>query len=208
MECLQQILGILGSLGIISASIVAFFGINSWRKEMREKKQYELAEEVLSLFYEAKDKISAIRSPLGRRGEREGREKDVNETPEQTEALDQAYVVFNRYQKHQEAFNKLNALRYRFMALFQREKVAPFDELNKIINEIFTAANLLGHYWYRIRKGHLIRNQKEFDKIMANIDKYEAIFWEGLKSPDPITPKVDKMVAGIEKICEPILRRK
>ena len=146
---------------------------------MRGRKQYELAEEVLALFYEARDKISAIRSPLGRKDETEGREEGPNETPEQKEAFDQAYVVFNRYQKHQETFNRLYALRYRFMALFKREKVAPFDELNKILTEIFIAANMLGHYWSRIRKEHLIRNHKEFDKIMANIEKYEAIFWAG-----------------------------
>ena len=61
-----------GWLGVISAVIyalatgfaagVAIYGIRSWRREFRGKRQIELAEDVLALFYEARDAITAIRS--------------------------------------------------------------------------------------------------------------------------------------------------
>lgn len=41
---------VIKSLSIIIASIVAIYGINSWRREAKWKRKYELAEEVLSLF--------------------------------------------------------------------------------------------------------------------------------------------------------------
>ena len=49
----------------IFVSGVAIYGIKSWRKEFKGKRDIELAEEVLELFYKAEDAITAIRSPLG-----------------------------------------------------------------------------------------------------------------------------------------------
>ena len=204
MDCLQ----IVESLSVIIASIVAVFGINSWRREMRGRKEYELAEEVLTLFYEAKDKIKAIRSPLGKKDEAEGRKTGEHETPAQKEALDQVYFIFKRYQNYQETFNRLDALRYRFMALFGNAKVEPFTRLNKMINSIFIAANMLGgHYWPRLREGR-IRTEEELDDINRQINKYEAVIWEGLAKPDPINDDVDIIIKNIEEICGPIIKRK
>lgn len=208
MECTQQILEILGSLGIILASIVAFFGINSWRRELRERKQYELAEEVLTLFYEARDKISAIRSPGGYVGEGESRKPNPKETPEEKEALDSAYVVFERYQKNQETFNRLHALRYRFMAIFETNKAKPFFDLNNITNEIFTAARMLGTLWHMRSQTYLPRSKERYDKIIKDIEKYEAIFWWDVKVRDSIEQKVEKTVKEMDEICRPILRGK
>lgn len=204
MECVK----ILESLAVIAASGVAIWGINSWRREMRGRKEYELAEEVLALFYEAKDKISVIRSPFGYIGEGENRKERPNETPEEKRALNDAYVVFERYQKNQETFNRLHALRYRFMAIFGEDKVKPFYDLNNIVNEIFTAARMLGRLWHMRSQTHLPRPQERYDKIIEDIGKYEAIFWDSLKDTDPITQKVKSVILEIDKICKPILGKK
>ena len=61
---LKLVFDILKSISIIIASGVAIYGINSWRREIKWKRKYELAEETLSLFYEVQDAISIIRSPF------------------------------------------------------------------------------------------------------------------------------------------------
>lgn len=202
MEWIQ----IVESLAVIAAALVAIYGISSWRREMKGRKEYELAEEVLALFYEAKDRISAIRSPLGRSDEGKSRQTSPEESPEEKDAFDRAYVVFERYQKHQETFNRLHMLRYRFMALFGREKAKPFDDINKIITKITTAAGILGHYWARLSKTHLPMNEKKYENLIKQIEKYRSVIWLGFE-PDPIAPKVDKLIEEIEKTCEPILRK-
>ena len=204
----MTLIQILESLAVIIASIVAIFGINSWRREMRGRKKYELAEEVLSLFYEAKDKISAIRSIHGNVEEGKSRKPNPNETPDEQKALNDAYVVFERYQKNQETFNKLHALRYRFMAIFGSNKGKPFIDLNKTINEILISAHILGKLWNMRSQTSLPRGENRYEKIINSIQKHEAIFWEGLKEPDPITPRVESIILEIEKICEPILKQK
>lgn len=200
---MKEVFNVLESLAVIVAAGVAVYGISSWRREMRGRKEYELAEEVLALFYEACDKISVIRNPLGWQGEGETRKSRESETPEEKECLDQAYVVFERYQQNQEVFNKLHSLRYRFMALFGRDKAEPFDELRRILNEIFTSAQMLGRLWYRVQNRRLPPEQDK--KIIRMIEKHEAVFWSGPDETDPIRPRLEKTVADIESICSEII---
>ncbi|MEE8449682.1 MAG: hypothetical protein V3S39_08620, partial [Thermodesulfobacteriota bacterium] len=142
-------LEVLRNLSIVAAALTAIYGINAWRRELRGKKQYELAEEVLVLFYEARDKVRAIRNPFGREDEGQNRKSKPNETEQQMKVLDQAYVIVERYEKNERVFNRLHALRYRFMALFGPEKAEPFDELNQILKEILISAHMLGIFWWR-----------------------------------------------------------
>lgn len=199
-----KIIEVVESLAVIAASLFAIYGINSWRREMRGRKEFELAEEVLALFYEAQDKIRAIRSPMGWAGEGESRKPGPNETPEQKASLDRAYVVFERYQNSQETFNRLHALRYRFMAVFGREKAKPFDDIRGVINKIFISAHMLGRLWER--QTHLGLNEEERKKLIKQIEKHEAVFWEEGEGRDLIAPEVERIVLEIENICEKILR--
>ncbi len=200
-----EIIEIFESLAVIVASIFAIYGINSWRREMKGRKEFELAEEVLALFYEAQDKIRAIRSPMGWAGEGESRKAGLEETEEEKRILDQAYAVFERYQKNQEPFNRLHALRYRFMVVFGREKAKPFDELRGLLSEIFIASRRLSQLW--LRQIRPIRRKQIEEKLLSDINKYEAIFWEGMGDPDPISPKLNGIVSEVEQICEEILRQ-
>ena len=76
----------------------------------------ELAEEVLALFYEARDAVAYLRHPLVMSSEIEDIKKAENETEQQWEARKNASVVFKRYNERQELFNRIHSLRYRFMA--------------------------------------------------------------------------------------------
>lgn len=198
---------ILESLAVISAALVAIYGINSWRREMKGRKEYELAEEVLALFYEAGDNIGAIRSPLAAVGEGQSRKANPKEKPKEKEAFDRAYIVSERYQKRQETFNRLYALRYRFVAIFGQDKAMPFDDLDNIANDILIAARMLGFYWAHLNQTHLPRSEEKINKLIKDRQKYEAIIWAGF-DPDPIVPRVKSMIEKINDICEPILRRK
>jgi hypothetical protein len=75
---------IIKSISIIIASTVAIYGINSWRRETKWKRKYELAEETLSLFYEVQDVISIIRSPFSRNEEGKKRNRIENEKKKKT----------------------------------------------------------------------------------------------------------------------------
>lgn len=190
---------------VIIASVTAIYGITSWRRELKWKRKYELAEEVLSLFYECKEKISIIRSPGGYVGEGKTRKRSENEKPEETEILDNAYVFFERYKREKEPFIKLYTLKFRFIAVFGKNANEPFDEMRKIVNEILMAANRLGNRYWK-DQGRKRFTEQQFEKHLAEMEKYEEIVWTTYDD-DEFENKVNKSIEKIEIYCLSIMKQ-
>ena len=194
----QSIASGITCLAMIFTAFVAWRGIKAWKWEFRGKRQIELAEEVLSLFYQARDVIESIRSPIGYLGEASTRKQVENETPEEKDALDRAYAVRERYEERREMFSKLQSLRYRFMAQIGKEEAKPFSEIRKVLNQILRASRRMALLCVpRHRPG---REKKNVEK---QIQKYEAIL-EG----DEIKKRVEKAVSQIEETCRNIITMK
>ena len=54
----------IGTVGAVIASLTAIWGVWQWRRQMIAGRKMQIAEEVLSAFYEAQDIIRAARSPM------------------------------------------------------------------------------------------------------------------------------------------------
>lgn len=197
---------LLQSLSIIIASSVAINGINSWRREVRWKSQYELAEEVLSLFYEVQETISIIRSPLIFEKEGRTRKKIENENPKDTEILDRANIVLERFEKNKEPFYKLRALKYRFITVFGKETESPFKDLIKLMNEIITASKILGRIHWK-DQGRRKFTEEQFEIHLKEMKKYEDVIWES-QNEDNIKAKLDEIISEVEQICSGVLKKK
>ncbi|OGW76340.1 MAG: hypothetical protein A3J72_00385 [Nitrospirae bacterium RIFCSPHIGHO2_02_FULL_40_19] len=93
------------------------------------------------------------------------------------------------------------------MARFGRENETPFIELNKILNEIFLAAQMLGtHYWQR--QGRVKMEGEEFKKHLEEMHKHESIFWFQGEKRDEIGPRVEKVIKQVEDITKSTLAEK
>ncbi|TXK77204.1 hypothetical protein [Mesonia sp. K4-1] len=196
---------ILKSISIIIASGVAIYGINSWRRETKWKRKYELAEEALSLFYEVQDAITTIRSPFGNVNEGKTRERNENERAEDTKILDRAYVVIERFEKNKEPFFKLRALKYRFKTIFGKESENYFNDLVKLTNRILTVSGFLGRYWKDQGKWNYTDEQEK--KNLERIEEYESIIWEGWGDrKDEIKEELERIIEGIESVCNNVLK--
>lgn len=195
---------VLNNISLFIAIWVAIYGIDSWRREHRGRRQADLAEETLALFYEAKDAIIHMRSPMGFTSETEDVEKRDGESDANYEARKSANVVFYRYNQHIELFNKIHAMRYRFMAQFGADRARPFDELRKIVGEITIAARTLGRLWPRSR----FRDEEAFEKHLELVQKYEETFWDSYGEEDPINPRLDDIISTIENSCRAIIEAK
>ncbi|MEN2412152.1 hypothetical protein [Flavobacterium mesophilum] len=192
-------------ISVVVASVTAIYGITSWRRETKWKRKYELAEEVLSLFYECKEKIAVIRHPASYVGEGKTRKRRENEKPEESEILDNAYVFFERYEKEKEPFLKLASLKFRFIAIFGKEATLPFDEIAKILSDIFFAANRLGNRYWK-DQGRKNFSEEQFDRHLQEMEKYEDIVWNSFEN-DKIELKIDNCIAKIEKYCLSIIQK-
>ena len=193
----MEVTNIVESISVITAAWAVFYGVNVWRREYIGKRKIELAEEVLALFYEARDAISYIRNPFSYIGEGNTREAAPNESQEEKKINDNAYVVFERYNKRQELFNRIYSIRYRYMARFGKESAKPFNELNRIVNDIFISAKMLSHYWLQQGRRDW-KNESEFKKHLDEMHKHESVFWEKSSDNDPIIPRIDKVISDIE----------
>ncbi|MFA6902810.1 MAG: hypothetical protein WC236_06995 [Gallionellaceae bacterium] len=195
---------LLNQISIFVAVWVAVYGIDSWRREHTGKRQIELAEDSLALFYEASDAIKHLRHPLSFTSEIESIERGKYENDKEFKARENASVVFKRYNVHQELFNKLHAMRYRFMAQFGKDKAIPFDDIRNIVNEITSSARILSRLWPRDN----FKSENEQDLHRRQVEKYESIFWEGLEEDDPINPRLNLVISEIEATCQDVISGK
>jgi len=195
---------ILQSISIIIAASFAIYSVNAWRRELKGQRELDVAEQALSLIYECRDNLRMIRSPLGYVSEGTTRKRRNNETEEESKVLDNAYVLIERYERIKDSFIKLQAIKYRFMALFGQKNAEPFNEVNKIMSELFGAAiRLGGRYWNPKYQAQAERDPKWYDRMA----KEEAKFWAG-QDPDTIAQRMDNAVAHVENVCSKIIWRK
>jgi hypothetical protein len=192
---------LLKNFSILIGIWVAISGVNAWRREHSGKRRAELAEDTLALFYEVADAIRVLRHPFSFPQETEEVEKAEEESEQAYRARKNASVVFHRYKQHQELFNRLHAMRYRFMAQIGKEEAKPFDDIRKIVNEIIAAARMLARLWARSD----FASGQQWREHQQRVDNQEAVFWEGLKDKDPINPRLDKTVQDMEQICKAVI---
>lgn len=126
----------LNQISLLIGIWVAIYGINAWKVEHIGRRNIDLAEDSLALFYEAEDAIRHIRHPFSFASETDGVRQGENESKTNFEARKNASIVFIRFNEYQELFSKIYATRYRFMARIGKEKAAPFEDLHRITNEI------------------------------------------------------------------------
>lgn len=188
-------------ISLIIGIWVAIYGIDSWRREHTGKRQIELAEETLALFYEARDVIAQIRHPVSWGNETSDIERGEHELEKEYEARKKASIVFTRYNENKEVFNKIHSLRYRFMAQVGKEEARPFDDLRKIVNEIFISARTLARLWAR----DYFRTDEEYHKHWEQIQKHEEVFWDELSDDDPINSRLAMIVETIEATCKKVI---
>lgn len=198
----MELTGILRDISLFIGIWVAIYGIDSWRREHIGKRKIELAEDTLTLFYEAVDVIHYLRSPGSFASETEDIKQMNGESEDAYQARKNAGVLLKRYNEHQELFSRIHAMRYRFMVQIGKEEAKSFDELRKITIELISSARRLSMLWARSQ----FRTEEQWNKHQQDVEKYESVFWEGLPENDPINPRVKKVLLDIEHACHKTIK--
>lgn len=183
------------------ATMLALYGLDAWRREHAGKRRIELAEDALALFYEAQEALLHVRNPASFGYENQDLVRGDQETDAEYHARKQASIVFTRFATYSELFNRLYAMRFRFMAQIGKEQAQPFSELRTIANEIQIAAQMLARLWAR----NHFRTQEDFENHRRLVERYEAVFGWGLPDEDPILPRVATVIATMEHICQDVI---
>lgn len=195
-----ELIGLLSNVAVFGASVAAVWGVNAWKREFKGRRDIELAEDVLCLFYRIERAIQAIRWPGSDSSEQQGRAPEQRETPAQEQARNQAYVVFKRIQEHTEVFHQMYTLRFRFMARFGRDAAKPFDEMKRIADEIWVSAKCLEELWAeRLRRG-----EQTSAKTEVLIAERESVI-RSRSADDQIARRVTNIIEEIERLCRSII---
>jgi hypothetical protein len=181
----------------LSTATVAFcaviYGFDKWRRELVGKRKCELALEILEQFYKARNAILIIR--------RAGILK--YETQEQNYQDNPFNVFYNRLNSQRDIISKINTLQFKYMALFganDSKLLKPFNELNKLINEIIVTLDILheDHTTYSdVRQG-----LPEHYKAQI-IEMRSKVISSG--ENDDINIRLTQIIIDIENICQPII---
>jgi hypothetical protein len=203
VEIIKALPTIVASVAATIASIVAIYGINSWRREFKGKRDIELAEEVLELFYRAQNAIRAIRSPLGHESEGGKVIERLKAEGKDSNISIQTAVLLERFEEREEIFQKLHALRYRFIARFGKDKAKPFDDMKQSINTMFISAKMLFILKESKKDGDVGTEDKP--SVNEKIREYEANLTWGDDEREKIAPMVEAAVKQIEETCRKII---
>lgn len=183
---------IIESISVILASIFAICGINTWRKETRWKRKYELAEEILANFYEAQRDIQEIRMPVRLAWFNESELKADNDTKIRNEA----HNYYERIAKNRAAYDRLETLKFRFMILFGKKHEGYFSELGKIYGKLYLANN------------EVVRIKLSPDPDNEELKRQNKIRFASLKEDDSIDSKLQEIISGVETVCDGIIGKK
>ncbi len=179
----------------VGATLAAHLGFKRWREQRWIERREHLAEQVLADFYEVRSVFRWVRSPGAFSGEGETRSRPKKEEPPELERLRNAYFTpIERMQAQKKLFSRLVAARFRFIALFGVEAVAPFEKIRKVQIDIELAAQELIE-----DAGH---DQDETTK-----ENRRTIWWR-TDTGDEIDKVIEEAVGQIETICRPILEAK
>jgi len=193
---------ILQAVSIILACWAVIAGIDAWRREFVGKRRIALAEETLEAFFTIRDAIAFIRNPWSNTDAGISRKRREYETEEETELLNRAYIVYERYQAKEEVFARFATLKYRFMAAFGKDTEDIFTRTQKTLNRIFVAAQMLGtHYWQR--QGRVQMSDEEFKKHLDEMHREEEVFWDLNKANDEIRTNLNGILSDLEKVTAP-----
>lgn len=118
---------LLESIAVIIASGAALYGVSSWKKEVKWKRETEFNEEVLFQFYVCHDTIKYIRNFAMFDIKNSTYIPTDKLSPSQNESLKTAQIIFDRYNKHIDTFSNLKKLKFRFKAIYPDKSLEPFD---------------------------------------------------------------------------------
>jgi hypothetical protein len=181
---------------VITVSL-AIFAVHVWRVQLVTKRRFEVAEEALSTSQEVVYALSGIRSVGGWSNEGQTRKRGENETKEESERLDHAFVPFERISHFSELFAKMMKSVVLVEIHFGSTMANHMRILLDARGEIIMAARGMER---------MSRKDWPTDKDESRMNKYMAVLYEGYgdaieNEKDVLSEKIKAAFAAIEAEC-------
>ena len=178
-----------GAIATLAGVAIALYGLNTWKREYKFKRNSELLEEALVLFYQAEHAFSYLRNGFIFSNElKEFAFPTELEEGYSKEKYKYTYSIRKRFDEKQHIFDKLYSIELRFRARFGKESTKQFGSIKEKVKELLLAADE-----YSI-KG-LEKNK---------ISKLQKTIWKDYRKSgdeDSFGNSVNEIVENFERLC-------
>jgi len=195
MAIVKHVIENAGAIATLAGVAIAFYGLESWKREYRFKRNSELLEEALVLFYQAEHAIAHLRNGFILSSELQNFEFPPElEDGYSKEKYKYTHTIQKRFDEKQHIFDKLYAIELRFRARFGEGSITTFNSMKEKVKELLLAANM-----------YSIKNLSK-----EKISEIQKIIWKDYnklsKEGDVFGDAIDKIVEDFDKLCRQKLR--
>jgi hypothetical protein len=170
------------------------------RVQLVYKRQFELAEGLLSDAYRFRDLIRAARISGSFGGEGTTRKSEKDESAQVKQMKDTYYIPAERLQRNGEFFAGFFAKQFTATAQFGPKVRESFDLLTEATNGIYIASGML----ITMVDQPSLNDQKVHDELLD-------ILWAGraqaLHREDKTAAQIERAVTTLEAVCRPVLEK-
>lgn len=178
---------------------IAFAGLHAWKREMKGRRDIELCQHVIALFYEAEEKVRELRSVMSYPSvESADRPKLNHESETEARVRDTHYVPIARWKAQKDFWKNFFSYKFRMRALFGPNASRPFEKVDEALRT-FTASAFTR---YESIRGERIDLGDDRD-FRQEID---AAIWGHPGDKDKIGPLLQAAISEMEDICVPIVQ--
>jgi len=178
-----------GAIATLTGVAMALYGLNHWKREYRFKRNSELLEEALVLFYQAEHAIGYLRNGFILSNELKDFEFPTElEEGYSKEKYKYTYSILKRFDEKQHIFDKLYAIELRVRARFGDELIEAFNLIRTKIKELLLAA-----------REYSIKGLKR-----EKISKIQKTIWKDYRKSgedDSFGNDINKIVEDFDKLC-------
>ncbi len=190
----QYIVTHAGGIVTMVAAALALYGANRWQREYRFKRNTELLEEALVLFYQAEHAIAYLRNGFIFKDELVNFEFPLEFEDDYCKPrYKYTYVIQKRFDERQEVFNKLYAIEFRVRARFGDKSTAEFASMKKLVHKLLFEA----------------RQYSEKELANDRVAKLQHVIWKDWAAHsadgDRFGADVTKTVSDFDTRCRKIM---
>jgi hypothetical protein len=197
---------IFSIISTIILAVIAIIGLQTWKKQLKGKTEYELARRLLRAVYETRDAIKLIRNPFASASEISAAvsEAGIDLDPKDPEfyVQSQSALYQRRWKKIEEAMADLDLEAFEAEVIWGNEVKDVLMPLRQQVGELHSFVELY------LRNLNQPSRRLPNENMLEKIDKaiYDFHDLTDTESDNPFTAKTSKVISKIEDYLRPRIK--
>jgi hypothetical protein len=204
-ETVSLISDIVVGVSALGVAVIAFFGLQTWRRELTGKAKFALARDLILTGLKLKAHFEWARGLLTLSGESADRPRQESEAPGVSQVLDEWFARANRLKPLQEDLIKIQEASWEAQILLSKDSSKSVSEAVKVYRSKFAELlTAISSYFYARRQevetGQPHKDRKELDKLHKTI--YGELADDFSKQVDDFSKQIEKATTKLKSALQ------